>query len=379
MRCFGSLRTVILSALLALGVEASAWQGAFYYSLEVPLSARTPAIGGLHAALVDDITAILTNPAGFRSVKPQFNFGEATIAIDNTALTIMSEMLNGTLGSKTGRSAHVNMLGPLNFTYVGKGMGFGLILNTSLKYRDWGTPPFVRAQIYLEEDLLALGGYTFRIKLPANSALDLGLLAKGFLTFYHELSPDIADLAGFNVDLVPLIAGSPFILARGIGADAGILYSYKNVFSVGVVGRDFASVIRDDYASLQSFLNSAAGSARNVFLPMDISFGLCWRPPLGRLYPTITSLTLLADYRDAFDFLIYPPRATNPWLHISAGLELVLLEILTLRAGFYQCLPSGGVGIDLSLFKLNFAFYGRELSAIPGGRPIYIYMLGVEI
>jgi hypothetical protein len=112
---------------------------------------------------------------------------------------------------------------------------------------------------------------------------------------------------------------------------------------------------------------------------MDISFGLCWRPPLGRLYPTITSLTLLADYRDAFDFLIYPPRATNPWLHISAGLELVLLEILTLRAGFYQCLPSGGVGIDLSLFKLNFAFYGRELSAIPGGRPIYIYMLGVEI
>jgi hypothetical protein len=228
---------------------------------------------------------------------------------------------------------------------------------------------------------LLLGGYAFRIKLPPswNSTLDLGFLCKAFLTFYHEMNPDILDILGSDPDFVSLIADAPFSLARGVGVDAGIVYSYKNAFSVGVVGRDLALVNRDNYATLQSFVNSEAASAGNVFLPMDISFGLCWRPPLGRLYPSITSLTLVADYRDAFDFLIYPPRATNPLLHISAGLELVLLEILTLRGGFYQCLPSAGVGIDLSLFTLNFAVYGRELSPTPYGKPTYIYMLGLEI
>jgi hypothetical protein len=374
------MRWLIVSVLLALGIEASAWQGAFNNLLEIPLSARTPAIGGLHAALVDDNTTILTNPAGFRSVKPQFIFGEVTLSFDNTAIDIVSEIFNGTLGNTAGRYANINLLGPLDFGYVGKGLGFAVIYNASLQYWDWGTPPVINMLTMIEEDLLLLGGYAFRIPLPPswNSTLDLGLLLKGFLTFFSESSADIRGILPPNPDFYSFLAGEPFTLARGLGLDLGIVYSYKNAFSIGVVGRDLALVNRDNYATMQSFLDNSTASAMNVFLPMDISFGLCWRPPLGRLYPTITSLTLVADYRDAFDFLIYPPRATNPWLHISAGLELVLLEIVTLRAGFYQCLPGGGVGIDLSLFKLNFAVYGRELSPIPGGKPTYIYMLGLE-
>ena len=86
----------------------------------------------------------------------------------------------------------------------------------------------------------------------------------------------------------------------------------------------------------------------------------------------------MVDYHDMFDFLIYPPASTHPLLHIGVGCELQLLEIVYLRAGFYQCLPSAGLGIDLSLFTLNMAIFGRELSREPGGYPIYGYMIGLE-
>jgi hypothetical protein len=79
-----------------------------------------------------------------------------------------------------------------------------------------------------------------------------------------------------------------------------------------------------------------------------------------------------------FDFLIYPPGATNPLLHIGAGLEIRLFQILRLQAGYFQCLPSGGLSVDLSLFKLSMVVFGREATTAPWGYPVYGYALGLE-
>ena len=60
------------------------------------------------------------------------------------------------------------------------------------------------------------------------------------------------------------------------------------------------------------------------------------------------------------------------------GLQFKLLDIVSLRAGYYQCLPSVGLGLDLTLFKLNLAYFGRELSNEPGGYPVGCYTAGLE-
>ena len=48
-----------------------------------------------------------------------------------------------------------------------------------------------------------------------------------------------------------------------------------------------------------------------------------------------------------------------------------ILQIVTLRAGIADALPSAGIGLDLSVFKLNFAAYGTALGLDPGDRTAY--------
>jgi hypothetical protein len=111
---------------------------------------------------------------------------------------------------------------------------------------------------------------------------------------------------------------------------------------------------------------------------MDISVGIRWNPPIKMLVNAIDGFNLVADYNDMFDFLIYPPGARNPLLHVGLGMEITLLKIVKLRAGFYQLLPSGGLSLDLSFFTLDLAVFGRELSAQPWTTPVYGYMAGIR-
>jgi hypothetical protein len=145
-----------------------------------------------------------------------------------------------------------------------------------------------------------------------------------------------------------------------------------------VTGRNLAAVQTREFATIQEFFDGQASSAAWNVLPMDISVGFLFRPPLRRLEWLLSDLVLLVDYHDIFDFAIYPEGATNPLLHIGVGLEFKLLDIVSLRAGYYQCLPSVGLGLDLTLFKLNLAYFGRELSNEPGGYPVGCYTAGLE-
>jgi hypothetical protein len=88
-------------------------------------------------------------------------------------------------------------------------------------------------------------------------------------------------------------------------------------------------------------------------------------------------LKFFVDYSDILDFLTHPDTSRNPFLHIGAGAELTLLEILALRGGFYDGYFSAGFGLDLTFVRIDLSLFGRELSAEPGMRPVYNVMLGV--
>ena len=65
-------------------------------------------------------------------------------------------------------------------------------------------------------------------------------------------------------------------------------------------------------------------------------------------------------------------------LHAGLGFELVLLEILFVRGGFFHGLFSAGLGLDLTVFNINVSMFGRELSTEPGLRPVYNLILSLE-
>ena len=382
--------TILLFAALALSAGA---QGLTFEPLSYP-SARMNALGGDHVALADDVTTLFSNPAGFQAAGPQFTFSELTANLTGPIFSIADlviKIVNGTnpltlltdtkvQSLLTSLYTAVTLNGPLAFGYVGNGLGFGFFNSSGLTFSTVGTVPTITAGV--GEDLQFIGGYAFRIPLPASmkSTLDLGLsvrtFAQGNVTLSESIISFFSLLSGFSPSI---LTSQPFDLDVGFGVDTGIRYSWNDIITVGIVGRNlYAPVMRNAYATLTDFTNGAAPAVTYGSLPIDLSAGLLFSPRLGFLEAYMTGLKVMLDYADILDFLTHATTATNPILHIGLGIEAVLLKVLSLRAGFGDGYFSAGLGIDLTAFKFNVTMYGSELSTEPGLRPAYNLLAGLE-
>ena len=372
-----SVLLTVLCLLLLLPVALGASGG------EIP-SARAAAMGGVHVALADDLDTLFANPAGFRSPEPQFAVGEITLNLAGPIFDIASVMIAGAGQDPADLAADpdvqalmqnlytaLDLVGPLAFGYVGHGLGFGFFTRSYTRIATRGAVPTVTTA--MGEAFTFAGGYAVRIPIPGwKSSLDIGGELRAVMGGESSLDKDLLSFFTAFSNPASLVLGAPFRLSVGIGLDAGILFSYKDRLAVGVVGRNlYAPVLYYDYATLDGFFGTEVPASSSGLEPIDLSAGLMFRPPLGRLGRNVSDLKLALDYADILDFLTHPASATNPVLHVGLGLELELLEILALRAGFHQGLASAGLGLDLGAFTLNLAMFGTELSPEPGLRPVF--------
>ncbi len=385
------MRRSILPTVLLL-LAAVAGSGSAEADLRLS-SARAAALGGVHAALADDLDTLFGNPAGFRAAEPGFMLGQLTLGLSGPIFDMTSVVLEGT---RTGADpvsllasanvqdllrslyASLNLLGPLSFAYVGNGLGFGFFNDYSLGFST--QDPSSAISLDMEESFLFAGGYALRIPLPEGwrSTLDVGALLKATISGAISSNRDALGLISAASDPGSLVLGAPFRLALGAGMDLGVRYAFAGRVAVALVGRNlYAPRLYYDYSSLSGFLASETPSPSTGLEPLDLSAGVMLRPPLGVLQRYITDLTLLLDYQDILDFLTHPATARNPILHIGLGLELRLLEILSIRAGLAEGLLSGGLGFDLGVLTLSMAMFGTELSAEPGQRPVLNILLGL--
>lgn len=381
----------ILLALLIGGAACA--QDLTGISLTVPESARTASLGGLHAALTDDINALSNNPAGFIAAKPQISLSEISLNLKGPIFDIAGVVSNGVsgniaqlLGTSNVQSllrsiyTAMDLAGPIYFGYVGNGLGFGVFNGTDVTIES--TAPLTFA-IAASEQLLLSGGYSFRIPLPSswNSTLDAGLLLKGSLKGTALLRPSLFDLPTLFSSIGPgTVTGAPFYFTSAIGMDAGIRFSYRNILTVGIVGRDiYSPALTSQYPTLDSFLNnSATPTQTSGVIPFDLSTGILFTPSLGFLERYISNFKLMLDYNDIVGFLTHADSAKNVVLNFGLGTELTLLEVLAVRAGFYQGLFSAGLGLDLKVFRIDAAMFGTELSSQPGLRPVYNLLVDIE-
>jgi hypothetical protein len=366
-------------ALFLIPPPVYGWEGTYFDLFEISNSPRTAAMGGLHCALADDGSTLFSNPAGLRSLDRDLKVSEMTLNMYESAVEIASETFSGLPGSSSDRRATFSLWGPLAFSYTGKGRGFGIFNNSNVYLHAWGQSP--SANVVMEDNLVLIGARAFRLPLPerSRSTLDVGISLVTFATLRGIYDFDIRQLFQASANMQDMLASSG-LFQRGVGAglELGVLYSFSNLFSIGLAGRNLAITQTRDFATILDFFSGGTSTSWYVALPLDVSVGILFRPPLGKLERIFSDLVITADYHNIFDFLIYADGATDPLLHIGAGLELKLLDIVSLRAGYYQCLPSFGVGLDLTLFKLNFAYFGRELSAEPGQHAVGCYTVGVE-
>lgn len=356
-------------------------------------SGRTAAIGGPHVAIADDLTTLFLNPAGFRAAGPQMSLSEITLGLTGPIFSIYDFIMQVMGGADIttllldddvqdlfhGLYAASALTGPLAFGYVGDGLGFGIFNTTDITFTSEDITRDAKAAFV--ERLSFQGGYAFRIPIPeeAGMTLDLGLMLKTYVQGELVVSNEFLSVMGLleNPSLDTLLQ-TDFDLVVGAGMDLGIRYSIADIITFGIVGRNLPTfTMRSSFASLDSFMSGGAADPEYGYVPIDLSAGLMFSPGLGFFDRFFSNLKIYLDYGDILDFVTHPDTASNPFLHIGAGVELTLLEILALRGGFYDGYFSAGLGLNLTFVRMDLSVFGRELSGEPGLRPAYNVMLGL--
>ena len=345
----------------------------------VIISPIISALGGPHVTMNDGFSTMMNNPASYYSTESEFSISEITTGVkgpvfDIANLVISGDYLTGMLDLLQGLYAGMDLLGPLSFGYVGEGLGFGIYTNTYSSVAASG-PLTLAADIGAE--IILVGGYAMRFPLPEAHLLDAGMVLKG--TFKGELSFEESALNIMSLSLDTLQT-EEFNFITGIGVDLGLRYSYKNMLTFGLVGRDlYSPTIRNVYTNINDFaLGVNPGSQLTGTVPFALDFGAMFSPDFESKNLFISDVKIYLDYSDILDFWLYPELSVNPILNIGFGTEISMLSILDVRAGFYQGLLSAGLGLDLHYFKMNMAMFGTELSTEPGLQPVYNLQLGFE-
>ncbi len=373
-------RFLLLSCCLAaLAVNALSAQDIVPWHV---LDARSAALGGKHVALADDESVLLLNPAGLGFVPTGLTlsrvclglsgpiFEAAGMAIEGGTTNVLSGL--SSLFDSSGRLyASADLVGPVNAVFVSKGFGVGLFNRTRTII---DASSLASIDVAAIEDIYLSVGYGHAFKLGRGMELGFGAAAKGFTTRAIGVQTDILGLSAIIQDAGSLADTAPLAVISGFSLDAGVRFSaWNGRFAMGIAGTDAFGIAWAGLApSLNGFLAdpfAAPSGNTSDILPDDISVGFLVNPPLGILDRYVTGLRLMADYSSILSlFDALPP---NPILLASVGAEVTFHDILHVRAGIGEGLLAAGFGLDLTIFDLDVAMFGRELGREPGSRPVY--------
>ncbi len=348
----------------------------------VPVSPRRAALGGLHAADLGGFDSLFANPAGLAEAEGVWSYSRVALNAQGPIFDMANMALGGTdvmdnltslLDEKGRLYTAMDLATPIAFGYAGGGLGIGVFNRT---YVVINAPSVSSTYLTLGEEFLLTGGYAHRFHLGGGHTLDAGVAVKGFLRNEFAWSGALTDV---DTALADLFGGVPYTLAAGIGLDAGVLWRFGD-FALGLAARDLLTpYMATTYSSYNAFKADPSASKTDTesdLLPIDLSLGFRWSPRWGFLVRNGNELTLLLDYRNIVGLFRVLDR--NPLLEFNLGAELVLLEILSLRAGIQDALPAAGFGLDLQVFDLSLAMYGKELGLEPGSRPVFNLILALD-
>lgn len=347
-------------------------------------SARNAALGGAHAALTDQYSTIFNNAAGYRGVESDLSVSELTFKVTGPVSTMILAAQGGDiveiLGELGSSNLGLEVVGPFSFGQIKNNKAWAVfnIIDIDVFIPDLTQDATVKGHF----DLGGAFGYSFGIDFTgSDSQMDFGFLAKLFYRTEMNVVRSFADVMVAIDDITSLISPDtlPIDFGFGVGVDLGVKYIWKNTFSFGIAVRDlYTPLFMFRYDSLTSLADGGSPEFDYRTLPQDYSVGIMYTPDLILFKGLIGNIRIMLDYNDIFDFAVNSEYARHFLLHFGAGIEFTVFDILSLRFGLYEGLPAVGGGLDLHVFKLNYAMFGRELGSQPGLMSVYNLMIGVE-
>ncbi len=294
-------------------------------------------------------SARIGGPLTFGSIKNNFGWG-----FFNTIGTSAKLNLNGDL---------ISFNIPENFDDFDSLIN-GDITNIPGLDNDLTIPIAVTADI--NTDLIF--GYAYPLDFGIFGTLSIGLSARALSQFSVAYQNDIQQLYESDTDFQ--LTAIPASVSVGFGLDMGIQYKVLDMIHVALVWQDFYSPVwTNTYEGLFNFDGTTGSSGfKYGLLDPQLGMGASVDIPLEKITANVLSHT--AVYANYKDFLQFVDKAQSgelyrdPLLDLAIGAEVVFVDVLALRVGMNQLFPSGGVGLYLGKFKIDFSVHNEELGYI---------------
>jgi len=347
-------------------------------------SARAAGFGGIHAAQGDDFSAIFSNPASFAGIEKQFSAAEMTISLYGPVF----ELLDSAVGksgdvesvvSSNNFAAGFDIGGPVAVGLVNNGFGIGFFNRTVMDIKSIDTsflpipvPGLIALIPTAWEELLLVGGYSFRALDHESHKLDIGILGKAFYRVMLDIQMPSIDITNWSETSLSL--QTPLQTHFGMGIDLGVKYNYSDTITVALAGYDvYSPALVTKYDQFWDYGKEGTQSYGTV--QPRLALGVLYRLRNDFLERYITDIILMADYRDFIG--LFDENDRYPLFDFTVGMEITLLKVLKLRAGMADLLPSGGFGIDMKFMTMDVAIRGKQLGDKPGDKTVFAMDVGL--
>jgi hypothetical protein len=204
-----------------------------------------------------------------------------------------------------------------------------------------------------------LSGFGFRLINDGDVIADIGFVAKAFFRAGYLPKMFLTAIKNFWEDM----SRDVFESQLGMGADIGTRFTFYDIFSVGLTLHDpFSPAYVAEYRNVDQFYKQNMVDSGMVTVTPRLALGLALHLKGSGI--VVSDFVITADYNQLLPFLEVVPR--SPLLEFALGIEIQFMEVLSLRAGFNELLPCGGIGIDLTVIKFDASIMMRELGQDPG-------------
>jgi hypothetical protein len=345
-------------------------KGPNYYDI------RTMGMGNTTVTVTTDRTSIFHNPAGLGLIKNEVQFSASPIAaaVDGIFITLLKEM--NEQGHKLKNLAEVDQefIDMLNeydgqwvgleyipeFTVAAENIGFGIYSVFPIGVRVESGHLIPKLGLRGQRDLV----FTWAVGVPLRHKNNYC----GISVDYLQRTPlDMLTTYSETFILFDEITSNPFgvlgdfsSIQHGVSFDVGFIHDVK--------GFRFAYDIKDILGVIDG----------EIVAPPQVDLGCAYYFPQLEKVKTIENLIIAIEIANLFRI-----DDNDKFEHMAKklhfGLELDM-KYAALRGGISGGYPTGGMGIRLGAFKIDYAFFTEELGYYPGQLPKYkhIVAMGIE-
>ncbi|MDI6809411.1 MAG: hypothetical protein QME66_10580 [Candidatus Eisenbacteria bacterium] len=336
--------------------------------------ARTLGMGGAYLAIANDHNALYSNPAGLSRVRgmsisiPSISFhtNQDLIDISQDVTDFIDEHESEFADFDSVTDDFLRGLDPFDDRW----MSFAVDPLVDLVFPHFGLGAYStidarfkidrgiyqpRISVQVKNDMVGVVGISKSLGLLGKK-MDIGVSAKYIQRRLLSESLSGTDASTFDEESIQDMLDTLETAKTGLTFDIGALYPLNGATTLALVLKDVAGKVDDET------------------IPMTVNVGIASRPAILKIIPLFRNTVIAADVDD-----IFGEGSMLNRVHLGAETKFALLPFITLRGGFNQGYPTYGLGLNLLIVRLDFAYYGEELGSKPGQIPQWNYFGTIKI